>query len=157
MRHQSVTRRNSLRHWLAGGLLAWVLLPATVAFAYTGSAQISPQIAAAHVQMALNELVEVESAAHAGRGNAETLSLNMSSARQHLADAADHLGLARMATNDPHETRLLDEALWDLYDWRDRLETQQLSLDAAMRRLRGKVLALHATFRRQVTLHESRQ
>lgn len=157
MRQGSVGLSKALRRWAEGSLLVGALLAPSSALAYTGSAQISPQIAAAHVQMALNELTEVERTSRSGRGNSETLSLNMAPARQHLAEAADHLGLARMATNDPDEQRALDEALFDLYDWRDRLEANQLSLEDAMRRIRTKVLRLHATLRRQVSLHESRQ
>lgn len=127
------------------------------AWAYVGSAQISPQIAAAHVQIALDELAKMGIALRSGRGNAETPSLNLAPARQHLAEAADHLGLARMGTNDSDQQRTLDEILIDLEDLRERLDTHQSTLEGQLQRARSKALGLHAALRRQIGLLESRQ
>ena len=146
-------RRSGIVGGVLFALLAFFGGPAR---AYVGSAQISPEIAAARVQLALSDLDEMARSLRTGRGNAEAFALNLGPARMDLAQSAYQLGLARMSTLDPSQHREIDGILADLEDLRERCETSLDTMEAHIARTRVKILWLRAEFRHQFALEETK-
>lgn len=146
-----------MQGWYAGMLAAVLTLgmaPAAQAQApYAGSARVTPVLVSAHMQLALNQLRQAESTLEA-EGTRETLRLDLRPVRQALADAADELTLARMATADPDQIAAIDRMLAEIDAVRDRLDRRALEAGTAMRRLEREMLALHQTARSQIAMRE---
>ncbi|MNY08759.1 hypothetical protein D3C86_1416300 [compost metagenome] len=133
---------------LAGTLLA---LGAPRAEAAYGSAQISPYLVSARLRLALDYLRAAEDHLTAMRGGAEVVSPYYASTRQNLADAADQLAYARMATMDEGQIRRMDLILAGLDEVRELMDTALLKAPERVRRLEGETLSLDRAVRAQIT------
>lgn len=145
-----------MRRWRAGLLVMVLMLglaPEAGAEApYAGSARVTPFLVSAHVQLAMNQVRQAQH--HLEAGPRETVAANLGPVRQALADAAEELALARLATADPDQIQAIDAMLARLDHVRDLLGRQVLGAPAAMRRLEQDMLALHRTARSQIAMRE---
>lgn len=133
---------------LALGMLALV---APGAQAYHGSAQISPYLVSARLHLALDHLRAAESSLRTMRGGADVVSPYYASTRQGLADAADQLAYARMATMDEGQIRRMDAILAGIDEVRELMDTALLKAPGRLRRLEGETLALDRAIRAQIS------
>lgn len=130
------------------------VLPAAAQEPYAGSAQVTPYLVSAHLQLALNHLRAAEDVLEAGTGDREAARPNLGPVRQSLADVSDELALARMATVDPDQVRAIDAMLAETDTVRDLLQERSAAAPGQMRRLEVAMLALHRTARSQIAMRE---
>ncbi|HEY9898857.1 MAG TPA: hypothetical protein V6D00_06715 [Pantanalinema sp.] len=133
---------------LAGGML---VLCAPGARAAYGSAQISPYLVSARLRLALDHLRVAEKSLTAVRGGTDVVSPYYATTRQSLADAADQLTYARMATMDEREIRRMDAILAGLDEVRELMDTSLLKAPDRLRRLEGETMSLDRAVRAPIS------
>jgi hypothetical protein len=136
---------------VAGGML---LCTAPGARALYGSAQISPYLVSARLRLALNHLRVAESSLSTVRGGADVVSPYYPTARQSLADAADQLAYARMATVDETQVRRMDAILAGIDEVRELMDTALLKAPDRLRRLEGETMKLDREVRSPISKRE---
>lgn len=122
---------------------------------YASSAHISPYLVTAHLELSLAALRAADRDLAWDRGNGEAIALNFNATRTDLADAADQLGLARMATVDPDERARIDGVLSGIEDVRRMLDTEVLRVSDRLRALQAETLKLYQVVRAQVSRTET--
>lgn len=133
---------------LAGGMFVQAAPSARAAY---GSAQISPYLVSARLHLALDHLRAAEASLQLTRGGAEVVSPYYATTRQSLADAADQLAYARLATMDEGEIRRMDAILAGIDEVRELMDTSLLRAPDRLRRLEGETLTLDRTVRAQIS------
>lgn len=115
---------------------------------------VSPVLAAAYLQLALDELLNAEAALRPSHGDGEAIAADLAPVRGEVDRVVGQLALARLRLADPDQLRELDTMLDQIDDLRDDLDHRAGQVRRDLHELERAALSLLGSLRHQAFQRE---